>query len=89
MIRCKEAPLSILALSHCVLLLLNGSHLPNTFNDELVEGFDLVIPTKQTAAVVAAITCRTMPENVRTDARVNIAAEMRSLGTITRSYKLQ
>jgi hypothetical protein len=37
---------------------------PNTFNNELVEGFDLVVPRKQTAAVVAAITCRTM-DNAR------------------------
>lgn len=34
----------------------------NTFNNELGEGFDLVIPTKQTVAVVAAITCRTMDD---------------------------
>jgi hypothetical protein len=79
---------SILSFSICILDLFNGSHMPNTFNNELVEGFDLVISTKQTAAVIAAITCRTIPEDVRTDARVNIAAEMRSLGAIIRSYKL-
>jgi hypothetical protein len=55
---------SILSFSICKLDLFSGSHMPNTFNNELVEGFDLVVPRKQTAAVVAAITCRTM-DNAR------------------------
>jgi hypothetical protein len=60
MLRDVKFSSSILSFAICILDLFSESHMPNTFNNELVEGFDLVIPTKQTAAVAAAITCRTM-----------------------------